>query len=68
MNQTTYKTPTIFSVRRVSIDQAMNLLRKNGIIVNKDEAEVILDFLYLIAKTYKVRQHLEATRENKSLD
>ncbi len=30
---------------------AINLLRKNGIQANKDQASVILDFFYLIAKT-----------------
>ena len=56
MNQLTYKNPRTFSVRKVSVDQAIKVLRRNGIRANKEEAEIILDFLYLIAKAYKNRQ------------
>ncbi len=42
--------PRAFSNRRVSIDQAIKILRRNGIQVNEDQARIILDFLYLIAK------------------
>jgi hypothetical protein len=56
MNQPTNKYPSTFSVRKVSVDQAIKILRRNGIRANKEEAEIILDFLYLIAKTYKNRQ------------
>lgn len=56
MNQLIYKTPSVFSARKVSVDQTIRLLNRNGIHVDREKAEVILDFLYLIAKTYKMRQ------------
>ena len=59
MNQPTNKYPSTFSVRKVSVDQAIKVLRRNGIRANREEAEIILDFLYLIAKTYKNRQDVE---------
>jgi len=43
--------PRAFSNRRVSIDQAIKILRRNGIQANEEHARIILDFLYLIAKT-----------------
>ncbi len=42
--------PKAFSSRRVSVDQAIRILRRNGIQANEDQARIILDFLYLIAK------------------
>ncbi len=44
--------PSRFSNRTVSIGQAITLLGRNDIHVNGDEAAVILDFLYVIAKNY----------------
>lgn len=41
-----------FPQKKVSVKQAVKILRRNGIHVNEEKAEVILDFLYLIAKTY----------------
>ena len=43
--------PKAFSNRRISIDQAIKVLRRNGIQANEDQARIILDFLYLMAKT-----------------
>ena len=43
--------PRAFSNRGVTIDQSIGILRRNGILVNEDHARIILDFLYLIAKT-----------------
>jgi hypothetical protein len=43
--------PKAFSNRGVTVDQAIRILRRNGIQVNEDHARIILDFLYLIAKT-----------------
>jgi hypothetical protein len=40
-----------YSNRRISIDQAIRILRRNRIQANEDQARIILDFLYLIAKT-----------------
>ena len=53
MNQFHHRNPKAFSGRIVSLDQAIKVLGGNGIQVNREEAEMILDFLYLIAKTYK---------------
>jgi hypothetical protein len=36
--------PRAFSNRRVSIDQAIKILRRNGIEANEDQARLILDF------------------------
>jgi hypothetical protein len=43
--------PKAFINRRITIDQAIKILRRNGIQANEDQASLILDFLYLIAKT-----------------
>lgn len=53
MLQSYYKNVKAFSSRKVSIEQAIRVLRRNGIHVNKEKAGIILDFLYLIAKTYR---------------
>lgn len=53
MRQFQHGSPRAFSGRKVSLDQAIRLLGRNGISVNKEKAEIILDFLYLIAKTYQ---------------
>lgn len=37
---------------RVSVKQTIKILARNGILVNENEANTILDFLYLMAKTY----------------
>jgi len=63
MNQSLYKKPRGFSTRRVSADQAVRLLGRNGICVDKEKAEAILDFLYLISKTYKVQRENDDRRE-----
>lgn len=42
-----------FSGRRVSINQAIRTLRDNGTRVNEDEAVAILDFLYMLAHSFK---------------
>jgi hypothetical protein len=59
MNQSYNKLPGNFSVRKVSVEQAMRSLKRNGVQVNKEKAEVILDFLYLIAKTYSPIEDME---------
>lgn len=53
MSKFPYKNSKVFSTRKVSVNQAIKLLNRNGIRVNREKAEIILDFLYLIAKTYK---------------
>jgi hypothetical protein len=42
-----------FYTRKISINTAIRILHQNNIRVNADQAKEILDFLYLIAKTYK---------------
>ena len=41
-----------FNPKKVSVTMAVKILKKNDIKVNEDQAQEILDFLYLIAKTY----------------
>lgn len=48
-----------FSGRMVSTIQAIKILRKNGIVTDEDEAIVILDFLYMLAKSFKNDSNLE---------
>ena len=52
MEQIKNKMPMLFSSKNVSTNQAIKVLKRNGIHVNEDQAIVILDFLYLLAKTY----------------
>ncbi len=52
MEQIKNELPMLFSSRKVSTNQAIKVLKRNGIQVNEDQAIVILDFLYLLAKTY----------------
>lgn len=42
--------------RNVTPDQAVRILRKNGIKVTEKEARKILDFLYILAKL-AIREH-----------
>jgi len=65
MNQFLYKKTNNFSTRKVSIDQTIKLLGRNGICVNKEKAEKILNFLYLIAKTYKIQKLYDENQESK---
>lgn len=48
-----YRTMKPFSSRKVSVDKAIKILRQRGIRVNEDEAIIILDFLYLLASSFK---------------
>jgi len=48
-----------FSTRKVSAEQAITILRRNGISVNSEKAEIILEFLYLIANTYRNTENNE---------
>lgn len=41
-----------FIDRKISVKRAITILAKNGIEVDDNEVEVILSFLYLVAKTY----------------
>jgi hypothetical protein len=53
MQQLLHKAPMAFSNRQVSINQAIKILKRNGIQANEDQARSILNFLYLLARTYK---------------
>jgi hypothetical protein len=48
--------PKAFYTRKISINTAIRILNQNDIRVNEDQAKEILDFLYLIAKTYNLYQ------------
>jgi hypothetical protein len=63
MNNTAEEKSKGFLPRKVSTEKAVKLLRQGGIQVNKEEAEVILDFLYLIAKTYRKQMEIESQDE-----
>lgn len=41
-----------FIDKKISVQRAISILEKNEIIVDEQEANIILDFLYLIAKNY----------------
>ncbi|MEC3879594.1 hypothetical protein [Parapedobacter sp. 10938] len=41
-----------FIDKKVSVRRAITILAKNGIEVDDDEANVIVDFLYLMAKNH----------------
>lgn len=43
---------TNFTVRKISLKRAIEILAKNKIEVNENEAAIILDFLYHIAQNY----------------
>ncbi len=42
-----------FTYKKLSIEQVIALLAKNGIKVDDEEIAVILDLLYFISKNYK---------------
>ncbi|WP_047439559.1 hypothetical protein [Chryseobacterium sp. Marseille-Q3244] len=44
---------TNFIDRNISVEQAIIILAKNGILVSDDETKIILELLYLIAKNQK---------------
>jgi len=41
-----------FIDKNVSVENAVIILSKNGIKVNEKEAEIILELLYLVSKSY----------------
>lgn len=58
-----------FIDKKVSDKRAIATLAKDGIQVNEEEASVILDFLYLVAKNYnkpKVAQEPESLMRNRT--
>lgn len=60
-----------FIDKKVSDKRAIAILAKNVIQVNEEEANIILDFLYLVAKNYNKPdedQVAESLRRNRTLE
>lgn len=60
-----------FIDKKVSIKRAIAILAKNDIEVDDDEANVILDFLYLMSKNYnkpEEEKNAETLRRNRTLE
>lgn len=60
-----------FIDKKVSIKRAIAILTKNGIQVNEEEASIILDFLYLVAKNHnksEEAQKSESLMRNRTLE
>lgn len=60
-----------FIDKKVSDKRAIPILAKNGIQVTEEEASVILDFLYLVAKSYnkpEKAQEAESLMRNRTLE
>lgn len=49
-----------YSHKKVTISQAVKLLKKNGIPTTEDQAVLILNFLYLLARAYKKTEQMES--------
>ncbi|MBO9204842.1 MULTISPECIES: hypothetical protein [Niastella] len=62
MKQLLYERSRDFSTRKVSVELAIRILNRNGIQVNKENAQIILDFLYRIAKTFKTQQKYDSCK------
>jgi hypothetical protein len=56
MQEFSTKQPKAFYTRKISVNIAIRILKQNDIRVNEDQAKEILDFLYLIAKTYNIHE------------
>ena len=54
MNKSINRNPKVFSSKKVSLVRIINTLESNGISIDEDQAKMILDFLYLVAKTYSI--------------
>ena len=50
-----------FVERKISVKRTISILSKNGVEVDEQEAGVILDFLYLVAKNYGKREAVQET-------
>lgn len=48
-----------FRERKISPSQAVSILAKYGIELDYNEANIILDFLYLMAKNYNKNEKVE---------
>lgn len=54
-----------FIERKISVKQAISILSKCGIEVDNREANIILDFLYLMAKNYSKCEEVEKSHNPK---
>lgn len=54
-----------FIERKISNRKAISILAKSGIEVEDHEADIILDFLYLMAKNYTENNKVENDRNPK---
>lgn len=54
MNKAINRNPKVFSSKKISLNRIINTLESNGISTDEDQAKMILDFLYLVAKTYSI--------------
>lgn len=54
-----------FKERKISNRQAISILAKYGIDLDYNEANIILDFLYLLAKNYDKREKVENSNNPK---
>ncbi|TJZ53681.1 PTS sugar transporter subunit IIBC [Sphingobacterium olei] len=54
----------VFSDRKVSIVQAIKILKKNGIETNEKQVKEILDFLYLLAKMHSNKNAQDTLIDN----
>lgn len=50
-----------FIERTISVKRAISILAKSGIEVDEKEADIIMDFLFLIAKNYNKDEEAENT-------
>ncbi len=51
-----YRASKSFSTKKVSINRVIDMLKRNGIQTNEDQAKVILEFLYLIGSIYCLKE------------
>ena len=51
---------------RIAPDRAIKVLRKDGIDVNIEEAQIILDFLYIVAKI-AIEQYVNVSENNSEI-
>ncbi len=55
IDQISNSKPRVFSDRRISVNQAMKILKKNDIETSVAQVKEILDFLYIFTKVYSNR-------------
>jgi hypothetical protein len=59
MQYSHYKDADAYPKKKVSIQQAINILKRNGIQTTNEQAAVILDFLYILAKASNAQKHAD---------